>query len=384
MQQSDRNVNGVQSGLSIINDPQAFLALKDEWDALWTSLEGRHNQSFAVCWLSWTEVAKPRGRKLHCIVVRENGELVLVWPLVSHRRLIWSMLEPLTPGTAEYTSILARPDARFAIDAAWQAATRQCGADVFTIPYVSNDTRLDTLASRHPGLAEASLDVCATALLRQEPDWTAYCSSLGTLSKKKPGALERRFMKEGVLDISIVDSRDTQAHAKHVDWMLVRKREWAERVAKHGPWLDSAGYRDFLIKLLDGTRDKPLAILMVMTLDGAPVVVSMIGYGSTCASGLIAGFDPRFSKFSPGAILMERCVKWSWESGFDLDFGVGKEDFKAFWSRGNVATLRSYQIAVSGRGKLAFYAKNLASTLRDLRESRLRPTAPNPAEGAAG
>ncbi|SAK80730.1 hypothetical protein AWB79_05240 [Caballeronia hypogeia] len=371
------------SGLCIIDDPDKMFALRGEWEALWSSAGGLHNQAFAVAWLCWTRVAKPRGRKLHCIVYRENGELVLVWPLVSHRRLAWTVLEPLTPGTAEYTSILARADARTAIDAAWRAATRQCRADMLALPYVCKETRLDTLALRHAGLVETTVDVCATALLRQEPDWDAFCNSLGKLSKKKPGALERRFAKEGALEIRVLDSKNRVAHARYVEWMLERKREWAERVEKHGPWLDSREYRDFLINLLDGTQGDPLAVMFVMSLDGAPVVVSMVGIGSTCASGLIAGFDANFSRFSPGAIMMEHCVKWAWDNGMDLDFGVGKEEFKAYWSRGNVASIKSYQIAVSNWGKFAFYAKVLAKKLKTLRASKPRADVVDPAGSPA-
>lgn len=368
----DRNTEVQPDGLSIISDEAAFLALKSEWDALWSAVEGQHNQAFEVCRLCWTRVAGPRGRRLHCIVVREQGELVLVWPLVSQRRLLWNVIEPLTPGTAEHSAILARSDARAAIDAAWQAATRQCRGDVFALPYVGRDTRLDQLATRHPGLAETTTDVCATALLRAEPDWDAYRDSLGKLSKKKPAALERRLMKEGALEIRELAGDDTAAHAQWVDWMLARKREWAERSGKNGPWLYSKEYRSFLVDLLDGTRATPLGVMFVMTLDGVPLVVNIVGLADTSASGLIAGFDPAFSRFSPGAIMMAHCVKWCWDHRLDLDFGVGKEEFKAYWSRGNVDSTRSYQIAISGWGRFAFHAKLLSKKLKEWRANRAR------------
>ncbi|BAN26782.1 GNAT family N-acetyltransferase [Caballeronia insecticola] len=387
MPPSDRHVQDPQDPqfhVSIVCDPEAFLALRDEWNALWSSVDGQHNQSFAVCWLCWLYVAKPRGRRLHCIVVREHGELKLVWPLVSHRRHLWTMLEPLAPGTAEHTSILVSADAEHAIDAAWQSAIGQCGADVLSIPYVSADSRIDRLASKHPGLAVTTLDVSATALLRREPEWNAYRDSLSSLSKKKPAAIERRFMKEGVLEIRVIDAADTGAHARWVDWMLARKREWAERVGKHGPWLDSHDYRDFLIRLLDGTRDEPLALMFLMTLDGAPVVVNVVGLGSTSASGLIAGFDPAYAKFSPGAIMMERCVKWAWEHRLDLDFGIGKEEFKAYWSRGNILPNKSFQIALSRWGRFAFLAKAVAAKLAGLRAKKTRADAGKPGKRPVG
>jgi CelD/BcsL family acetyltransferase involved in cellulose biosynthesis len=315
-------------------------------------------------------MAKPRGQRLHCIVYRENGELVLVWPLVSHRRFFCSVLEPLTPGTAEDTRILAAAGATAALDAAWQAATRDCRADIFSVPYVAKDAALYDLASRHAGLVAARQDVSATALLRKEADWPAYCNTLGTLSKKKPGARERRFEKEGVLQIRALEAADTQAHAQWVDWLLARKREWAERAEKDGPWLYSQAYRDLLVSLVDGTHTQPMAIIFVMTLDGMPVAASIMGLGLTCVNGLIGAFDARFSKFAPGSIMVERCVKWAWENRMDLDLGVGTEDFKAYWSRGNVLPNTSFQIATTQWGKMAFHARNLAKKLVDMRAAR--------------
>lgn len=154
---------------------------------------------------------------------------MLVWPLVSHQRFLWSILEPLTPGIAEHTSVLATAEASVAIDAAWCAATRRCCADIFSMPYVGKSAPLYNLASRHAGLVAATEDVSSTALLRHEPDWTAFCDTLGALAKKKPGALERRFEKEGLLAIYALAATDIHAHAQWVDWMLARKRESANR-----------------------------------------------------------------------------------------------------------------------------------------------------------
>lgn len=375
MQLSKDRVINRQSGLDIITDPAAFLALRDEWNALWSKADGRHQQAFDVCWQCWTQVAKPRGLRLHCIVYRENGELMLVWPLVSHRRFLCTVLEPLTPGTAEHTSMLTANGTSAAVNAAWRAATKQCRADLFSIPYVAKNAALHDFASRHEGLLVARQDVSATALLRKEPDWTAYCNTLGTLSKKKPGARERRFEKEGTVKIRILDDNDTHAHAQWVDWMLARKREWAERAEKDGPWLYSQGYRDFLVNLVDGTHTQPMGKLFVMTLDDMPVAAHVVGFGHTCANGLIGAYDAKFSRFAPGSIMIERCVKWAWENQMDLDFGIGTEDFKGYWSRGNVLPNTSFQIATTQWGKLAFHAKNLAKKLANMRAARAHASA---------
>src|SRR5471032_601223 len=83
--------------LKVITSPTEFFALQGEWDDLWSRANGRHHQAFTVCWLSWLRVSEPRGRKLRIILLRENGRLVAVWPLVSYRKFFWTVLRPLSP-----------------------------------------------------------------------------------------------------------------------------------------------------------------------------------------------------------------------------------------------------------------------------------------------
>jgi CelD/BcsL family acetyltransferase involved in cellulose biosynthesis len=362
------------SCLDIIGDPVEFRALQPEWNELWSRAEGRYSQAFAVCWLCWTRVAQPRGRKLCCITFREQGRLVMVWPLVVYRKLCWTVVRPLASESTDYTNILVQdgPTAPKAIERAWGAVQKRCGADIILLPYLNADSRLFELASRKRGVATKTAHPVAVGMLRGETDWNSFSSSLGRLFKNKPGALEQRLSKKGDLRIRFLGPEDGEENAHLVDWMFHCKRQWADRVNKKGEWLYSMEYRDFLVALLNQTDGEVIARLVVVSLDGAPLAVNIFGLGKTCVDDLIAGFDPAYSRQSPGAIATEHCVKWALEHHLDFDFGAGTEKYKGYWSRDHILTMWSMQIANTWWGLLAFQGENLR------RRCRQRPQHPLP------
>ncbi|MDB5789946.1 MAG: family N-acetyltransferase [Caballeronia mineralivorans] len=353
------------SQFEIVSDEDGFRALQREWDDLWSSAHGQYGQAFNVCWLVWQHAAKPRGRRLCCIVHREDGRLVMVWPLVTYRRLLWTYLCPLSPEAGDYTRVLVAdgPSAPALIAGAWRTAQRRCGADFIKLPYLNEGSELHAIASRERHVMIATHTVAAFANLRDETDWDTYCKTLGTMSGKKPGALERRFSKEGQLAVRLTEPGNAQENAALVDWILARKRTWGDRVGKRGEWLDSPHYQDFLVNLLCPADGRAMARLFVVTLDGAPVAATVVGVGKTCVDGLIASFDPLYAKFGPGSIVVEHVIKWAFDQRLNVEFGVGTERFKAYWSRNNITGAWSVQFANSPWGVLAFLGKKTARAL---------------------
>lgn len=353
------------SQYEIVSDEDGFRALQREWDDLWSRAHGQYGQAFDVCWLAWLHVAKPRGRQLRCIVRRENGRLVMVWPLVSYKRLLWTYLYPLSPEAGDYTRLLLAdgPEAPALIAGAWRAALQRCGADFVKLPYVNEGSELHAIASRERHVMIATRTVAALAKLHDETDWDAFCATLGTMSGKKPGALERRLSKEGQLAVRLTEPGNASENTALVDWILARKRTWGDRVGKRGEWLDSSHYRDFLVHLLCPPDGRAMARLFVVTLDDAPVAATVVGVGTTCVDGLIASFDPGYAKFGPGAIVVEHVIRWAFDQRLNVEFGVGEERFKSYWSRNNITGAWSMQIASSRWGVLAYRSKKTARAL---------------------
>lgn len=350
-----------KSHIEIISDVERFRAVRNEWEDLWSRANGHYHEAFTVCWESWLNIAGPRGSKLRCIVGRQNGRLVMVWPLVVTRRALWRVLRMLGPEAADYTSMLLDPeaDAQLLVNQAWHAAAKRCGADVVRLPYLHERSGLyRTISSeRHSVFGERC--IASIARLGAESDWVSFSVALGTLSGKKPGALEKRLAKQGKLEARLLSPNDAEKNRELVDWTLSCKREWASRVDKRGAWLYSAQYRDFLVSLLNTQGHEPAARLYLITLDDVPLATTIIGIGKSSIKGLLTGFDQRYAKYSPGQLVVEYMVRWAFDHHFDFDFGVGTESFKTYWSRNNAINVASAEVAATAWGRVAFRAREL-------------------------
>ncbi|WP_144142151.1 GNAT family N-acetyltransferase [Paraburkholderia sp. BCC1884] len=363
----------------VITDEAGFRALQPEWDALWSRAEGFCYQSFAFCWLAWLHVSKPHGRKLKCLVCREGGRLVMVWPLEMVRRSLWTYLVPLGPEGGDFTSVLVENGAQTAslVTGAWEVAKRRCGADFIHLPYVRESLVLHKLVTGERRIVFAEPHNSSAAKLRGEGTWDEYCQTLGTLFRKKPGGFTKKLAKEGTVDVRMLDPAEESETASIVKWMFECKRVWSGRVGKHSVWLDSPEFERFLCKLIYSGDVASMARLIVVTLDDAPVAALIVSLGNPWASAIISGYDPHYGKCCPGLIGIEHCVKWAFESGYDLDFGVGTEEFKAYWSRRRATTAWTVQTINSTWGLVAMRGRRL------MREAMERVRKPTPEEAGS-
>ncbi len=199
----------------------------------------------------------------------------------------------------------------------------------------------------------------------------------GPLVREETGGSRAAFGQGRPVAVRLLSSESAEEYATCVDWLLACKREWAQRTGKKGAWLYSPAYRDFLVNLLCPTQGDPMARLFVVTLDETPVAALIAGIGKSCIAELISGFDAAYSAFSPGSIVIEHFVKWTLQQRKDLDFGIGSESFKSYWSRDNIVITHSFRIANTRWGLVAIRANEAAKIFKrrisDLR-SMLRQT----------
>ncbi|MGF6551751.1 CelD/BcsL family acetyltransferase involved in cellulose biosynthesis [Paraburkholderia youngii] len=144
--------------------------------------------------------------------------------------------------------------------------------------------------------------------------------------------------------VEIIDGTDPERIAEAVNALFVWKRAWAARVGKHGPWLYSEHYRNFLVSRLTTDDRSVKSHAIIVTVDDAMVAVLFMFTDARAVNEIISGFDPDFSKWAPGLLAIESMVKWAFDHQSDLDCGPGSEAFKPYWSRNN---LRSCCTAVS-------------------------------------
>ena len=361
--------------IEIVTNPERFNALRPAWDALWarSSKDGIF-LSFDCCMHAWQTIAAPTGRKLFCLVGWNKGRMVAVWPLLTCRKHAWKYVQPLNAIGAESADILTDDtvDQQDWIRSAWRVMSKNSKSDVIMLPYIRTGTGLRCMLSDCGQRAMIDDGVAFCAHLRGERDWDSYCNSLSKSHRRQHASLRRRLSELGSLQFEIVQAGDPRC-PQLIDWLLTNKRTWAERTGKKGHWLFAGSYQEFLVRLLADSAH-PKRLIMSLTLDGAPICVKIVAAGKYTLEGLIAGFDARYEKYSPGNRLDEYGVKWSFEQKLDYDFGVGTESFKKFWSRNNPIEAPTFHIPNSWWGQVAIYLRSRRKALQ-MKRSNLSPQA---------
>ncbi|MFT4064746.1 GNAT family N-acetyltransferase [Paraburkholderia sp.] len=289
---------------------------------------------------------------------------MLIFPLITHRRALWTYLTPLSSESADLTSILVEDNARTAalVEGAWDAACKRCSADFIQMPYVPDSTDLHRLAlqQRHFVVREhTSRYVAKISEESQRYDWKAFCDSLGTFYRKKPGKLEQRLATAGRVAIDVLDWTDKTRITAAVDTMLAWKRDWAVRAGKQGPWLNSEHYRNFLVAWLSTEGNAVRSRATVIAVDDAPIAVVLVCSDARAVTGIMTSFNPAFGKWSPGLLSIELTAKWAFDLHLDFECGPGAEEFKSYWSRGNLSYCCTTLSINSSWGLAAFHMRRL-------------------------
>jgi CelD/BcsL family acetyltransferase involved in cellulose biosynthesis len=321
--------------------------------------------------------------------MRENGELCFVWPLLTYRRALWRYLLPLGSDAADYTGPLVedRSDTAMLVERAWKAARTQCKADLIRLPYMDEGSAIHRLAQREKHILNAQRDSCWIANLREYRDWAIYTKSVGALFNKKPGQLKRRLAKEGKLEVYMMDPKDRKEIAEVIHWMLGIKREWAEKVNKKGEWLFSQHYENFLIATLTFGGDDAPSRIHVVKFNDVLIAACIMSHGNPLATGVISGFDLKYSQYKPGSIAWETAIKWAFEQGYDVDFCPGSEKYKDYWTRGNRSHTWSMHVANSTWGFFGYRGattvKRLIAAVKGLKPDSKEPTAESGRTGSS-
>jgi CelD/BcsL family acetyltransferase involved in cellulose biosynthesis len=284
-----------------------------------------------------------------------------------YRRKLWRFLQPLDASGAEFADILLDDslDQQSWVTAILSVLYKSSTADVLVLPYVRRGTPLDSVVSHKADRPFLEHDVAFYAHLKDEVGWSTYHDSLSKRHQGRYASLRRRLAQMGSTQFEIIPAGDARCPAL-IRWMLSQKRIWLQRSGKQGPWLYSENYQAFLMASLADSEADPKCVMMCLFLNGKPIAVKIAAIGKSIIEGLIAGFDAQYAKLSPGMMLDEHWVKWALEQNLDCDFGNGGEDYKRYWSRGNLIPTTKYRIAMSSSGRLLLLVYAARQHLRSL------------------
>jgi CelD/BcsL family acetyltransferase involved in cellulose biosynthesis len=339
-----------QCDFRVVVDESEFTALEGAWDELYRkATERNYSQSFAWCLHGWEKVAKPRGRKLFCLVGTEQDRLVLVWPFVICRKYLWSLARPLGPETTEYSNVLVEdgPDADTRIDLAWQALRRMRQYDVLWLPYVRDDARLHRVMAANGGFSSAEQFTTSTVDWNAAESWETYYQRLSKKQRLDVDRRRRRLMEAG--NVTFVPISDVGEQSNVIYWILDQKRRWLLRTSRQNDWLDTAEYRDFLVAVAAKAQQADGVTVSVLKLDERIIAASIQRMSGSRVEIFLPAFDPSYRNFAPNLILYEHLFKWCFDQRLEVDFRIGDEPYKEYWGiRKSKAT--SYEHAVSPRG----------------------------------
>ncbi|SAK82761.1 hypothetical protein AWB79_05525 [Caballeronia hypogeia] len=348
-------------------DTGKFRALQAEWDELFERANGEYFQSFEYCHGSLMAEHVDTRRKLHCIVGRRDGRLVVVWPLLASYRSCWKFAEPLAPLNQSPSDILVAPerDAAAIVEAAWRNAIATTRADVFELWHLRQTSLLHACLSHNGVTARAIAEYTPFSALRDVHDWDAYCRSRPARERNAPEYLKRRMAKQGKYAIQVIDPADERM-LPLIEWFVVQKRKWAGDKATPSEWTFSDASPKLWSALLARRQSTPgMFRLFVLTLNGQPVAANIVAIASDTAYLVANTYDLDQKKLSPGTILVDECVKWAFEHRLDFDFGSGEQRYKTSWSAGEKYATSSLMVIATAWGQTGYMSKQFVKKARE-------------------
>jgi CelD/BcsL family acetyltransferase involved in cellulose biosynthesis len=367
--------------VSAVREPLALARLRGEWAALHeASGAGLFN---AWEWLHpWTQRVAP-GRALHVLVARDrDGALCGVLPLgLEVRRVLGRRVRRLaflgeTHVGSDYLDVVARPEARAEVTAAFASYLRDTQAEWDVLDLLDLDADSPTLGALREAfgrgghtLEQRERYVCPYEVLTPGESFDAFLKRTG----RRDNYLRRRKWLEKQEGFRIERTEQPAALAQPLSAFFgLHAARWAGDGGSQGikgPGVE-AFHRDATQLLAE--RGK----VWLYTLWVGPTPVASV-YGLVHKGTFIyfqSGYDPAWRNRSVGLVLVGQTFKDAIEAGLtEYDFLRGTESYKADWTTRQRRTVALRIALQGGPGGLLTAQEDGAKRLRDA-VKRVLPT----------
>lgn len=314
--------------IEILDGKNALDALEPEW----TELCGRaaeHHCSQTIYWArhAWTYVSRHGGCRLRVVVGREQGRLVLVWPLVIRNHLAWRQADWLGSGN-EYRDVLVDRDLAHSewIDAAWRVITGRLGVDLVRCPAIRPEAAVASLLRQQAAAAVWQ----APALyipIDQWPDWQTASRGMNSKLRRELRRRRRRLSERGHVIFRALD--DLAQVERAVSWLIAQKRAWAQRKTMRIGRLQSSAYEHFLTGVARDALRVGHLLLGVLELDGKILAAQLSFVAGSRMELYMISYDREWKSYGPGLLLLNEMIALSFEEQLrTVDFRTGLEAFK--------------------------------------------------------
>ena len=358
----------------IVADEQEFRCLEPEWNDLLARLPRRNYfQTFNWIWRSWEHISRIRGKKLFVVVGRRAGKIVLIWPLVRYRRLLWRAAEWIGGERAYCHDVLVEdaPEAGEWLEAAWSFVTKTL--DFIWLNHMTDDAALVPFLQRVEGIGR-NVEAAPYIDWSDWPDWEVYYRKRSKNLRGDLGRRRRRLAEQGTVAFERVTSASEAE--KTLDWILEHKTAWmkSKGMRMQDGGLDTASSQEFYRAAVADACASDNLCLTTLTLDGNILAAEMGFLFEGVFVYDIGAYDPAWEKrYAPGKLLMADLVRWTLENSCAIfDFMPFGQSYKYLWAP-KEAKSTTYLVPCSRRGRVlvAWRRSRLGATVRRL--LRLRP-----------
>jgi CelD/BcsL family acetyltransferase involved in cellulose biosynthesis len=339
----------------VIADANEIAALGAEWKALehrtGSTLQAFNTQAWNRRWLA-AYITRPGAEPRPVVVTaREQGRLVLVWPLLVQRRFGLRLATFFGAPVSQYGDVLVehRQDSRQIIAAALDVIVSRLKPDALWLRKVRDDAALTPVLAPS-GAHRSETHAAPFVALADTSGAVRYESLYSAKSLKNRRRLLRRLEESGT--VVFEDLRGGDRARDLVDLAFAMKRAW---LAERG--LVSAAIDDdrALAFFRDAAAAPPQdggAWVSTLRLDGRPIAINLMLEAGNRIYAHIITYDLAYARSGVGVLLLEHCIRTAITEGRTVfDLLAPADPYKSDWADASVG-VHDWCLPLTGRGRL--------------------------------
>lgn len=319
-----------------LDDAEDFYVMRDLWEkTLHRSLE---NNIF----LTWEKTAPSIEHltdksSLRILCATENDKLVGIAPFRKTQKRLryirYNIIEPVTNGNTDYAGIILTEEGEKCLSRFLEHLLKQKDWDLFYLPDLPQGSpTLKLIESSRRDLPRLDIRkgwICPYVTIPNSKE-----ELLANLNPKFRRELNRRLRKlekeQGRVELKPYYALGSLESAMNLLFELHQKR-WTLR-SKAGVFA-SEHSRNIVMQTAKFFAEKNWFRLYFLTVNGKPVAAEYdLEYGGKM-HGHLCGFDPDYSKYSVGNLLLWKVLEECVEKGIsEYDFMQGDESYKFDWT----------------------------------------------------
>lgn len=315
----------------ILKTRNAFESSSKEWTEL---LSRSASNSLFLQWewqFRWWESF---GGDLFIVLITEDDRTIAILPFIKRKSALLTILTMIGAPHSDYLD--------FIIEKGREKEVIRCFFNEFLNEHLAiKIIQLDSINQRSPNLDYLTNRFLHSFLRSGDrkkecpfimlPDsWEAYLGSLSAGMRYFIGRKERKMGKDFEVQIGIAGSRE-EVSTRMDQFILQHQGRWNKR-QRPGAFHSDA-FCAFHKKVSEYLFKKGHLKLYYLELNKRPVASYYIFQYQNNYYFYLSGFDPDFSRYSPGSVLMGAIIKDAISQGMDeFDFMRGESDYKFKWT----------------------------------------------------